>query len=79
MESSNQEKLVQVFAGSLTDASFIQTLLENEGIEYVIENELMGTIAPWQITPGGVAPVKILVFENDAEKAIQVIESQQTN
>lgn len=67
------DALVMVFAGDFNQASEIQFLLESNDIESVIENERMGTIAPWVISAGGVNPVKVLVMRRHAEQAIALI------
>jgi len=43
----------------------IKDLLKDNGIETFIENELMGNIAPWNVSSGGVAPVKIKILNAD--------------
>ena len=37
----------------------IKDLLKDNRIEAFIENELMGNIAPWNVSSGGVAPLKM--------------------
>jgi len=43
----------------------IKDLLKDNGIEAFIENELMGNIAPWNVSSGGDAPVKIKISKSD--------------
>jgi len=44
----------------------IKDLLKDNGIEAFIENELMGNIAPWNVSSGGdAAPVKIKISKSD--------------
>ena len=49
MERQDDIKLVQVFAGEHWQATMIQNILENNDIQAFLENELMGTIAPWRV------------------------------
>ena len=72
MEEIN-DSLVAVFAGTTLDAGMIQSLLEEQGIPAFIQNELMGSIAPWQIMPGGAGAVKVQVSSTDQERALQII------
>ncbi len=75
--AANNDTMMQVYAGSFNDASQVQFLLENEGIESFIENGLMGTIAPWQVSAGGVAPVKVMISDKDMERALKLLKDFQ--
>lgn len=33
----------------------------------------MGTIAPWQVSPGGFEPVEVEILVKDKEKALKLI------
>ena len=74
MESNNDIKLIEVFAGELWQATMIQNILEDNEIQVFLENELMGTIAPWRVVAGGFKPVKVVVSSLDYEQAIKLIE-----
>jgi hypothetical protein len=74
MEKQNDIKLVEVFAGELWQATMIQNVLEDNQIQVFLENELMGTIAPWRVVAGGFNPVKVIVSSSDCEQAIKLIE-----
>ena len=63
-----------VFQGSPMDAEVVKEILADHGIRAYLRNELMGTIAPWHITPGGFAPVEVEVSSADKEKALQLID-----
>jgi hypothetical protein len=52
MKTNNQSDPMVIFEGTPIEAGSVQSLLEESGIESFIENELMGSIAPWQITGG---------------------------
>lgn len=64
---------VVVFSGNYVDSEIIKEILDDNGIVNNLKNELMGTIAPWQVSPGGVNPVEIEVFVKDKEKALELI------
>jgi len=66
--------LVMVYAGSPVDAEMIKEILEDYGIPVNIKNQLMGTIAPWQVSGGGASPAEVEVFTKDKEQALLLIE-----
>lgn len=53
----------------------IKDLLKDNRIEAFIENELMGNIAPWNVSSGGVAPVKTKILNSDYALKNKSIES----
>jgi ADP-ribose pyrophosphatase YjhB (NUDIX family) len=65
--------LVVVHAGNAIETGFVKSLLEEYGIPAVLHDEMMGTIAPWYIAPGGVGAVKILIAPRDYERARAII------
>lgn len=69
-----KSELTSVFQGSPMDAEIIKEILADHGIQAYLRNELMGTIAPWHVTPGGFDPVEIEVSSADLEKARELIE-----
>ncbi len=74
MEKQDDIKLVEVFAGEHWQATMIQNVLNENQIQAFLENELMGTIAPWRIAPGGFNPVKVIVANHDYELSLKLIE-----
>ena len=74
MKSESEIKPVEVFAGSPIQAGFIKSVLEDNGIQVFLYNELMGTIAPWRVEAGGFDPVKVIVSSEDQQSALQLIE-----
>jgi hypothetical protein len=74
MEKQNDIKLVEVFAGELWQATMIQNILEDNQIQAFLENELMGTIAPWRVVAGGFNPVKVIVSSTNQELSLKLIE-----
>lgn len=73
MKSNDGSNPVEVFEGTPIEAGSVQSLLEESGIQSFTQNELMGSIAPWQVTGGGVNAVKVVVSESDYEAAINLI------
>ncbi len=72
MENSG-EHLVQAYAADFNEAMEIQARLQDNNIESFIENETLGVIAPWLVSAGGVAPVKVMVAQKDLQAAIDVL------
>jgi len=70
-----KKEIVEIFAGEFYQASMIMDLLKDNGIEAFIENELMGNIAPWNVTSGGFAPVKIKISNSDYALSKELIEA----
>lgn len=67
------DSLVVVFSGTALDAGMVQSLLEEEGIHAFVQNELMGSIAPWQVVAGGTGAVRVQVSAVDEDRALQII------
>lgn len=67
-------ELIVVFKGNPTDSEIIKQILINNGIMPIVNNQLMGTIAPWHVSPGGFDPVYVEVLAKDGEKALKLIE-----
>lgn len=70
---NSADHLVQVYAADFNEAMDVQARLQNSGIVSFIENENLGVIAPWLVSAGGVAPVKVMVAQKDAEAAVAVL------
>lgn len=66
-------ELVVVYTGNPIDAEVIKEILTDNGIVANLKNELMGSIAPWQVSAGGFEPVEVEVLNKDVEKALDLI------
>ena len=51
-----KRELQVVYRGNQIDSEMISQLLNGNGIETMIKNHLMGSIAPWQVAAGGFEP-----------------------
>jgi hypothetical protein len=71
--SVNQDDLIVIFSGNPIDSEIIKDILIENGIAVNLKNQLMGTIAPWYVSAGGVAPVKLEIFAKDKEEALCLI------
>lgn len=74
MEKDKQSRLVPVSSGTFNEAAMMQSILENEGIFAELKDEYLGTIAPHLASPGGAGSVKVLVYEEDFQRALQIVE-----
>jgi hypothetical protein len=72
MESNIKIVPVEVYTGILWEAEMVKNILENEGIEAFVNDEFIGTIAPFYITPG-LGSVKVVVSNLDFDKAKLVV------
>ena len=70
----NGDRIIVIYSGSPINAELLRDILLEQGIAASLQNELIGTIAPWQLTAGGFNPVDVVVFERDKEKALALIE-----
>ena len=72
--NQDDSKLITVYTGNLVDAEMIKNRLIEAGISASMKNQLMSSIAPWQISAGGFEPAGVMVFQEDKEKALMLIE-----
>ena len=79
MSVSNNDSPVIVFTGTTLDAGMIQSLLQQEGIQAFIKNELISSIAPWQIEPGGLGAAKVVVSASNKDQAVKIINDFSSN
>ena len=70
---------VEVFAGTVAQATLVKSLLENAEIDAYLKDEFTGTLYPWHTTPGGVGAVKVFVSSLDHEKARIVVDEYESN
>lgn len=75
----NKAVPVEVFAGTQWEAALVKSLLENAEIQAFLKDEIRGTTMPWQVTPGGINAVKVIVSSDDLELARQVVADFETN
>jgi len=74
MTTKKENDLIEVFAGSSIEAGIVQSMLQDAEINVFVKNENMGTIAPWQVSAGGVGAVTIVVGSKDYDEAKLIIE-----
>lgn len=73
MKRHPHSDLIVVFRGNLVDAEMVKEILSDNGILAHLKNQLMGSIAPWQVSAGGFESVEVEVLEKDKGKALDLI------
>ncbi len=71
---SNEDKMAEVFAGELWQATMIKNILEDNNIRAFLNNEYLGTIAPYLADSGGMPNVTVMVNSHQREAALKLIE-----
>jgi len=79
MKDQDDRKPVVVYSGSPWEVELVRSLLENAEIEAYLQDENLGTMAPFYTAPGGAGSVKVVVPSQDYEQARQVIEEFERN
>lgn len=75
MTPSEQTTPIVIFSGDFHRAAVIKNMLENHGIYVFMQNEHMGSIAPWQVASGGMNPVRLIISSQDQEEAHRLLEA----
>ena len=63
-----------VYSGSIVEVDLLKGLLEGEGINALLQDEFIGTIAPYAAAAGGAGAIKVLVARADLDRAEAIIE-----
>ncbi|BAX81388.1 putative signal transducing protein [Labilibaculum antarcticum] len=71
--SAKQNDLIVIYSGNPIDSEIIKDILTDNGIAVNVKNELMGTIAPWHVSAGGINPIELQIFARDKEEALRLI------
>jgi hypothetical protein len=79
MKSNNVNSPVEVFSGTIWQAEFVKSLLANAEIEGYLNDEMIGTMAPWVTSNAGVGAVKVMVSNFDYDKAKTVVDEYMKN
>lgn len=79
MKKDKKNDLIEIFAGSSLDAEIVSSLLKNSKIETFLQDQNIGTLAPWQVAAGGAGAVKIIINSNDYETAKLIVEEYEQN
>ncbi len=72
MNKADDSHAVLVFTGHAWEADMVKNILENEGIRAFLNNEHVGTLAPFYSTPG-MGAVRVVVLGDEAERARAIV------
>jgi hypothetical protein len=76
---SDNSTPTEVFAGSPWQAGMVRSLLEDAGISAYVRDEIMGTMNPWWVAPGGAGAISVFVAEEDYEAAKGIVGEYERN
>lgn len=79
MNLHKESNLVEIYSGDIVEAGMIKSMLESEGIIAFLKDEIMGTLMPWWVTPGGAGSVRVIVPGEEVERARLVVEEYEKN
>ena len=65
---------VVVYTGGMADTALLRDLLVAAGIEAQLGDEVMGTMAPYIVSGGTMAAIKVVVPEERLEEARGIVE-----
>jgi len=71
---SDDNQLVVIYSGNPLNTGLLKSMLEDNEITVYMKDEVMGTFFPWYGSPGGAGAIKILVEENDLERAESIVQ-----
>lgn len=79
MDDSEQSEfsLVTVASGSSMEMDLLRSYLEAQGLQVFLQGEYTGQLAPYVAGSGGAAAVQMLVPEDQAAMAQELIENWQ--
>ncbi len=73
MPTNQKNKIIEIFSGTYLEAEMVKGMLENEGIQAFIKDGHMGTLAPWNVSGGGAGAVKVMISEQNFDKAQKIV------
>lgn len=68
---NNEEKIVEIYSGTLWESEMITTLLKEEGIESFLKNSVLNSYA---YNPTFSQEVKVMISESDIEMAKRIVD-----
>jgi len=79
MKNKDEAEVVEIYAGTIWQAEMVKSLLNDEGIEAYLKDEVNGTMFPWIVAAGGSGSVTVVVAGEDADKALIIVERYESN
>ena len=74
----SENTFVIVYEGDHLMADLLKSFLEEGGLHVYMENSNMYTIAPFQLTAGGMNPALLKVVSKDVDRAYELIKEFNT-
>jgi hypothetical protein len=76
METKDKDQPIEIFSGMEWQAEMIKDLLQYQGIQAFLNNQILGSLnLPWE----GTGTVKVVVPCQDYEKALQAVDAFQNS
>ena len=69
------KEIIEIYKGNPVNAEIVKDILNDNGIIATLSNQLMGSIAPFYVSGGGIDPVGVEIFARDKEKALALIDA----
>jgi len=69
--NENQDKIIEIYSGTLWEADMVKSLLNNAEIEAFLKNTMLET---YIYTPGHSNEVKVIISSRNFEKAKQIVD-----
>ena len=79
MNEHSENNPVEIFSGSSWQAGMVRSLLANSEIESFSQDEIIGTLNPWQAAPGGAGAIRVFVANKDADTAKIIVDEYEKN
>jgi hypothetical protein len=67
--------LIEIYKGNPINSEIIKDIFNDNGIIASMNNQMMGSIAPFYVSAGGINPVGVEIFARDREKALALIDA----
>jgi hypothetical protein len=68
--NKDENKIFEIYSGTLWEAQMITSLLQDEGIESFLKNSVLKSYA---FDPSIAQQVKIMVLESDLNRSIEIV------
>jgi hypothetical protein len=72
--TTNQERLSIIYSGNIVQADLLKCVVKGQGIRVILQDEILGMVAPWYVAAGGAGEVKVAIAKSDVDKARPIVE-----
>lgn len=79
MNNNREIELIEIFIGTPWQAGIVKSLLEDASIEAFLNDEIMGTIAPWNTGTPSAGSVKVVVSSDNLVSARLIVDDFEKN